>query len=259
MIVHEREGTVQFAENGIKMTRPQQFHVRPNPLAGFKRGRMDGRFSRGSALNLRRKLACLPSDTFRLFGVTLTMPAQSFRGVDDFRVLWRDFTSWVSHAIRRGDYTDDFGFVWRVELTKGDNDGKVRTPHFHVIVWSHEARDVQMLAADWCKNIERHYGLAKRSLDPQIAALYTELTSCQQAFQYVANHTTKHKRTQLGWPGRQWGVFYGTKANRARMAPILGRFDNKPISELRKLSQFNSEQDELLAHGNSDLFRKCPL
>ena len=255
--VEERAGSVAFASNGLKMTRPVSAHIRRNNLAGHKpRGKMVGQFSRSSALNLRRKLACLPSETFRLWGATLTFPAQCYKSPDDFRKLFNKFTVGISNKLKGlsgGGYSAYFGFLWRVELTTGENAGKVCAPHLHCIAWTNAPSDLLQFAADWCAAVERHYDLARGSLDMQVASSVTELTSCQAAFQYVANHTTKHKEEQLGWPGRQWGIYYGTRENRKRLSPILNRFDKKPVAEARE--EANADSAELLAHGNSALFK----
>ena len=257
--VDERPSGVTFGSNGVKVQRSRTAgYVKVNCLGHKPRGKADGRFSRSSALKLRRKLACLPSEQFGLFGLTLTMPAQCYRDPEDFRKLWNEFTGDVSRRLRGlwgGGYSKDIGFVWRIELTTGDNAGKVRTPHLHLVAWTNEKGDILQLAADWCRAVERHFDLTRGSLDPNVAAQYTSLETCQAAFQYVANHTSKHKKGQLGWPGRQWGVYYGTKENRARMAPILNRFE-RPIEEIKKTETLNSAQTVLLSHGNSHFFTK---
>ena len=137
-------------------------------------------------------------------------------------------------------------------MTTGQNEGNVRTPHLHCVVWTNSPSDLIQFSADWCDAVERYFGLERNTLDQSVAAQVSELTSCQQAFQYVANHTSKHKESQLGWPGRQWGIYYGTKENRKRMSPILNRFDKKPISELRESGELKAEQLELLSHGNCE-------
>lgn len=255
-IVEERSPSLEIGSNGLQMKKAMKRHVcnLPPPELRKKKGAMDGRFSRSSALNLRRKLACLPSEMFRLFGATLTMPAQCYRDVSTFKRLWVDFCSEVSErlkGVRGGGYSSDIGFLWRIELTSGENEGGIRTPHLHCIVWTNAASDLVQFSADWCSSVERHCCLERGSLDPAIAAQVTELTSCQQAFQYVANHTSKHKRDQLGWPGRQWGIYYGTRENRRRMSPILNRFDKKPISEVKQETELTEDQSKILAHGNT--------
>lgn len=44
-----------------------------------------------------------------------------------------------------------------------------------------------------------------------IAAQYRRIDNCAAAFAYVGAHAAKHKRDQLGWKGRQWGVICPTK------------------------------------------------
>lgn len=254
--VSDREADIDFGDNGVKLTKPREGYVRKDPLAGKRGGgsRTDGVFKRAAVLRLRKKLACLPSDTFRLFGLTLTMPAQCYAGPADFRKLWNTFTYDVTlrlRGVRGGGYSPDIGFVWRIEMTEGKNEGKIRTPHMHLVAWTNAPADILWLGADWCAAVERHYKLKRGSLDPQVAALGTELTSCQAAFQYVANHTSKHKKGQLGWPGRQWGIYYGTRENRKKMSPILNRFDDVPVHELREKSDLNNAQSAILAHGNT--------
>lgn len=262
--IDERSASVEFASNGVKMTKPMRGHVcnLPPPEKRRKRSPMVGQFSRNSALNLRRKLACLPSEMFLLFGLTLTMPSSVYRDAADFKSLFSDFCSDVSGRIkgRRGTgYSNNIGFIWRVEVTTGENnEGGVRTPHLHCVVWTNAKSDVLQLSADWCSAVERHFGLSRGSLDPQVATQFTELTSCQAAFHYVANHTSKHKKGQLGFPGRQWGIYYGTRENRRRMSPILNRFDKKPISEIKEECELTEEQSKILAHGNTHNIVKVP-
>lgn len=254
--IEEREASVDFASNGVQVKKPLAAHVSnlPPPELRRKKGAMDGRFSRSSALNLRRKLACLPSETFRLWGATLTMPAQCYLDPSDFRYLFNTFCKDITfrlNGVRRAGYSPDIGFLWRLELTTGENnEGKVRTPHLHCVVWTNVPSDLLQFSADWCAAVERHFKLPRGSLDPQVAAQVCELTSCQQAFQYVANHTSKHKEAQLGWPGRQWGIYYGTRANRAKMSPILNRFDKKNLAKVKQEEDLTDEEREILAHGN---------
>lgn len=254
--LEERPATVQRVSNGIAVKRPRMAGVKKVPF-GYKRPKMDGRFSRTSALNLRKKLACLPSETYRLWGVTLTIPAQCYKDPADFRKLWVKFTASISNRIKglRGDVAYlDFGFLWRVELTTGENLGKVRTPHYHCVLWTNDPADVLQFGADWCAAVERHYQLECGTLSRQIAAQAQELTTCQAAFQYVANHTSKHKAEQLGWPGRQWGVYYGTRENRRKMSPILNRLDDKPLDVAREEVSDDTAK-HILVHGNTQCLK----
>lgn len=136
-------------------------------------------------------------------------------------------------------------------MTTGENNvGKIRTPHLHCIVWSNAPSDLVQFSADWCAAVERHFKIP--SLDPQVAAKVSEITSCQQAFQYVANHTSKHKRDQLGWPGRQWGIYYGTKENRRKLSPILNRFSSRSVADIKASENLTDAEREVLAHGNCE-------
>lgn len=253
-IIDQRDPTLDVSSNGLKMTKPLKAFVTKEPPK--RRGPMDGRFTRGSALNLRRKLACLPSETFRLWAATLTMPAQAFRDPPQFKKLFANFCGEIGErlrGVRGGGYSPEIGFLWRLELTSGENNpNKIRTPHLHCVVWSNEPADLLQFSADWCAVVERKCGLERGSLDPQVAAKVSELTSCQQAFQYVANHTSKHKREQLGWPGRQWGIYYGSRENRRKMSPILNRFSSRPVADIKASEDLTDAEREILAHGNCE-------
>lgn len=99
VLVEGRAPAVDFASNGLQVSKPLKQRVIKVPT-GYKRPPMDGRFSRFSALNLRRKLACLPAETFRLWAATLTIPSQCYRGVAEFRRLWFNFCGDVTLRLR---------------------------------------------------------------------------------------------------------------------------------------------------------------
>ena len=87
--------------------------------------------------------------------------------------------------------------VWRVELQKRG------VPHLHCLLWCASPEDVDTVRAAWLA--------ALRIADNKHARRYAVKIEQDRGGdtwgRYLLAHTVKHKREQLGWKGRQWGVF----------------------------------------------------
>lgn len=223
-------------------------HERWHGVALPKRKRGDiTKFSASSKRRMRETLArAKPRAESAVFGITLTLPGKELppRVV---REIWGAFVD--SFRCRRG-----VALVWRVELqTRKDR----RQAHWHCIVWipkngglppSAELVEiiegykrivldrVGVLEAKTLWGFEHNRGFDIRSL---------EGASATGILGYLCDHATKHKREQLGWRGRQWGV-----VNRRALD-----FDGVVVAELdesqhvRAARQFRRLQEHLRAEG----------
>jgi len=57
----------------------------------------------------------------------------------------------------------------------------------------------------WAKCIDKLHG-ARMKPEPGHGWLCDPLNSDASFAKYIADHSSKHKRDQLGWKGRQWGI-----------------------------------------------------
>lgn len=171
-----------------------------------KRGKITT-FSRSSAKNLRDKLIQIP-DKVGVYGVTLTLQKDKYfeHDVEYFRNFWLSFSQAVKRAVRKGDLTEHLYLLWRIELTQN------RVPHFHVILSTYSPKDIAVYCGLWVKMVKKHYNYTPIA---SVAVNIRAIDSYEEAYAYVCAHSSKHKRSQLGWQGRQWGMqFASAKAKK---------------------------------------------
>lgn len=206
------DGEVTMHNHGLNIKRV--YANRPADYAqrcfGAKAGKHGGitTFSATSSRNLKRKLLDLPFEGqgVTMYGVTLTIQADAYAAasdpVEEVRKHWQSFIVTMGKQIKAGAFDSRFMFVWRIELTQKG------TPHWHCIVCTPQPSDVLLFQATWCRLVGKWYGYAPNM---DIAAQYRRIDNCAAAFAYVGAHAAKHKRDQLGWKGRQWGIICPTK------------------------------------------------
>jgi hypothetical protein len=87
--------------------------------------------------------------------------------------------------------------VYRVELQKR------KTPHVHVVAWVDQGDPVhrRLFTDGWLKCIEE-----EDDIESQRHAVDLREIDNHGWVVYLALHHGKHKREQLGWEGKQWGV-----------------------------------------------------
>lgn len=169
---------VAYQAAGIQFSADSPVSSAPS---GSLRGSVLG-FSSASALRFRRKLL-MYTGTAPCYAVTLTL--RDFRSPADWRRCLDRFSKRISR-------TSDCGF-WRVELQRRG------TPHLHCLAYSHDPYLWRKAWLDvWGLNGDR---------DHELHACKITCMHGTAWLNYVASHATKHKGDQLGWAGRQWGVF----------------------------------------------------
>jgi len=187
-------------EKGIKLSpiyRPES-GIQPSWLANCERGEIKT-FSTDSATRLREFLIMKFVPETHLYACTLT--TRKKRSPEEWRKLIHDYRCRLNRAVVPG--------VWRVELQRRG------TPHLHCIFslstdqlnWIKQYRTI---TDGWweligCKvpgenfftdGAERMYSIMiKPANDEYIWTIYTAL------------HHSKHKKNQLGWVGKHWGVW----------------------------------------------------
>lgn len=167
-------------------------------------------------------------------GFTLTLPWAA--SPDEWRKVWAAF---VKRLINK---FSDVGMIWRIELTTGKakTSGGLRRTHIHAIFWvpvdsllgckdvgglfghtdeirrARWAYNVHALAGAWCaawayyapELEERQVRYACSVGDSKGCGIVVKALddSTDGAIHYLCDHASKHKKEQLGWKGRQWGV-----------------------------------------------------
>lgn len=94
--------------------------------------------------------------------------------------------------------------IWRVELQKR------KVPHLHLIGFGNNILDVGDYWLSWVNSVDSlqnsdgvPFSVHKGFL---IYGFVAKFVRSENWFKYLACHSSKHKTTQLGWEGRQWGV-----------------------------------------------------
>lgn len=180
---------------------------------GSSRGNVSG-FSLASRRRMREFLLCRSVQGAMLYGVTLTIPSpldelkseEEIRAKREkiflkFRVSLQRFFVYFKRRFPTA------ACVWRIEIQQNG------MPHLHIVSYHFESVSTSDYLSLWFSCITgvfsipnllsfSRYGVKVDLLDGNIAA-----------FRYVCDHGSKHKRSQLGWIGRQWGVL-----NRSRFS-----------------------------------------
>lgn len=210
-----------------------------------QRGRGDiTTFSRASSRRLRESLALakLKGAEATIWGLTLTIPGRIL-APSEVRRLWKDFTMMVRK------YHGDTPLLWRIELQKR------KQAHWHCVVWAEKGRGAVvpvMLGELWKSTARRHVGALREATDMGFDKFGAKLrcldgSTATGVIGYLADHTSKHKREQLGWQGRQWGII-----NRARLD-----FEGEVVAELSEdehkhaARQFRRLQENLREKGGA--------
>ena len=161
------------------------------------------RFSAGSKRRMRETLALAhPRKASDIYGFCFTIPGKVLNP-SQVRLIWHDFV----HAL---NLKRDLPFVWRIELQRR------KQAHWHCVIWIPRVdmptavRAVQ-IGELWRRIVRKRVGPLTRRTDRGFDAHGVDIKSLDGATAtgivgYLCDHATKHKRDQLGWRGRQWGV-----------------------------------------------------
>ena len=179
----------------------------PEHLCDSERGKITG-FSAKSSRRLRQHmLTNWGGENSQPFAVTLTTrqmhtPEQWESAIKRFRTsLARKYPDWAA--------------CWRVELQRR------KTPHLHCVFWIPKSTQYNYsvswyqyrITELWLKAIREENDIHSWSY----AVSVKDLTGATGWVIYCTLHDSKHKKEQLGWKGKQWGI-WNKKAWQARPA-----------------------------------------
>ena len=227
--------TVNIYPNGtitdrghLDLSKTLKFPKRPSRKAKGRRSAITG-FSKQSASRLRIQLAttCGP-ERWVCFGMTLTVPGPNIT-ISEWHRLWKAFYSRV-HRL------EGVALIWRIELQERGQ------PHIHCVCWAQRNVTAARLKEHWLENLAllgpyegpwetiKKEGSIRTSGDTVaefkpgwvsvksrefLPGAYEHAVSIDgldekddmRWWRYLASHASKSKQAQLGWQGRQWGVF----------------------------------------------------
>lgn len=180
--------TCKIHENGLEILKPEISHCRIKSINKLStRGKISG-FSSKSANRLRRLL--LDIDFSNSWAICLTLPRiKDFQEVN-FSELWHGFTVAASRKLSNS-------FIWRVELQQR------KVPHWHC-VWCGDFESALAFKYLWHDYISRRFVCSLPFFLHSVKV--QQVYSGSSALMYLTAHMSKHKSSQLGWRGRQWGV-----------------------------------------------------
>lgn len=199
--IPERKASLMTTGFGIVQTEPTKARKWVIPSNRGKRGNITT-FSRASSANMKKKLITLP-DYKNLYGLTFTLNASAWDGdTDKIRKFWNRFSTNLRHSVIRGNLFRYCYYIWRIELQQN------KTPHWHCLFSVESEADILEIRRVYRNQVKRDFGY---EVAPEVCCDVIELESYDSAYAYMASHNTKHKRAQLGWQGRQWGLAFVSK------------------------------------------------
>lgn len=152
-----------------------------------QRGTIEG-FSHEAARRLREWFMTQKVDGFDLWAVTLTTHANL--SPDEWRAVMMRF--------RQGVKARGWAGCWRVELQKR------RAPHAHVAFWLPPSATLADVSALWLRATGEEHDAAARQHAVEGRKIPADETGWAV---YMGLHDGKHKESQLGWKGKQWGIW----------------------------------------------------
>jgi hypothetical protein len=164
------------------------FAGKPLNLGEKKRGKIAG-FSPHAAGRCRA--FCVTMDVPGRTPIAVSLTTRGMMTPKAWRAAWKRLRM---RAKRLG-----VPFVWRVELQRR------KTPHVHLVAWIRPGRqgalDTLLFREGWLECVREQDDPASRRYAAKIRKVENH-----GWLVYVALHHGKHKREQLGWEGKQWGI-----------------------------------------------------
>lgn len=178
---------IKFCQNGVILkSDSDKILITKFDISKFKREKIT-EFSKKSASRLRDYLLDLDTSKGDILAITLTLPEC------ESNEYWYDIIQKFRHRL---SYYK-IGMIWRIELQKR------KIPHLHCISVIHDKLQISYIWKSWLE-IQN----AKIRANEFFCIYGCALQFCSLGwFRYVAAHAIKHKKSQLGWQGRQWGIF----------------------------------------------------
>jgi len=152
-----------------------------------ERGDIEG-FSDKASRRLKEAFLTLFVPEFELWAVTLTTH-RMFKPA-----IWRAIMKRFRMGVKRRGWAG----IWRVELQRR------QTPHAHVAMWVPKLATLAMIEELWLECT----GEAGDAAAVEHAVVGRRIPQDASGWVvYMALHDGKHKEEQLGWLGKQWGVW----------------------------------------------------
>lgn len=227
--------SISIYPNGFIYNREKLPNISISHLAQSRRGSICG-FSSSSRRRMRSYLLTNHVPGFQLVGITLTLPWNDDTWtIDEFSsVLHRFRIAWLRRF-------PSSGCVFRVELQVR------RVPHLHLVAW-HSPCDLPSLRDDytflWSRSFSDYHGGSLSGFLRYGIKVDTDL-NYTGTVRYLCDHASKSKQAQLGYPGKQWGIW-----GRINFSPLPSRLVDLDDSSLvilsryvRKLSRFRVSAD----------------
>jgi hypothetical protein len=218
---------LQVFAAGIEITR---FAMPKNgPPVVVERGAISG-FSSKAARRLRRTFISSFVPGWVLWSVTLTTHRNCTP--DEFRAIVKRFRNRLMARVWVG--------IWRVELQRRG------APHLHVAFWLPPGVGLGDVRREWLGSSGESGDEAAR----RQAVVGREIPADESGWAvYMALHDGKHKAEQLGWKGKQWGV-WNARLLKQRPAEVVELTETEHRALLLWLAQDEADRRD------SALYRK---
>lgn len=184
-----------------------------------ERGRIMG-FSHKSARRLKYTFMTAAVEGFDLWAITLTTHAIMTPSA------WRRIMMRFRVALIRAGWAG----IWRVELQKR------KAPHAHVAMWLPPGVGHDRVRALWLR-------CTGEFNDPEAVknAVYSKRIQNDDTgwTVYMGTHDSKHKKEQLGWIGKQWGVWNAELFGKRDPLGVYAMGDGPYFAVLRALSKLD--------------------
>lgn len=191
--LQRQQKRVKIYPSGIQIETIKNAFSMDVPLVGCvlnqdtQRGVIEG-FSPEAARRLREWFMKQKVDGFNLWAITLTSHANF--SPDEWRAVMKRF--------RNSVLFNGWAGVWRVELQRR------KAPHAHVAFWLPPSVTLADVSALWLQSTGETQDQAAR----EHAVDGREIPANETGWAvYMGLHSGKHKASQLGWKGKQWGIW----------------------------------------------------
>ena len=193
---HAREAySVEVFPEGVVMKRSGKADIKP-PV-GCVRGAIEG-FSPEAARRLRE--FCVTQEAKGLVPWSTTLTVHRRVTPDE----WRQFMQTFRMRLKRRGWAG----VWRVELQRR------KVPHVHVALWLPPEEMLGSVVVSWCESTGE-----MTDVDALKHAVKGRRIESSGWAVYLALHSGKEKSAQLGWKGKQWGVWNADAFTRREASP----------------------------------------
>ena len=216
-LYQRRSSSVKSCANGLLVDTGCVYKVLKMPKKRAKRGEIT-EFSRHSRKRLQNALLTLfPPKGWVRFGLCVTVPGQC----DNWQEDWLKAVDRFWKNLERNG-TFNYSGIYRVELQQRG------MPHMHLVMFASTDKVLfaaAVASAAWRKALEA-WTIEDKSIANNwregITARWDEITHAN-SFRYLYDHQSKKKQAQLGYKGKQWGIF-GRKW-------LSNDFDRVPLTE----------------------------